>query len=65
MEIYNPRSANGVSHRQYSRSKVRVRDGKPFVIRNGDLVEITGTHCTLVTGQEFVWDLRIKSEYLK
>lgn len=63
-EIYNPRAENGVSHRQYSRSHIRVIEGKPHVMHLGEIQEITGDLVTLDTGRQFVGDLRIKSEYL-
>ena len=63
-EIYNPRAEHGVSHRQYSSSKIRMIDGLPHVQHLGDLIEITATHYTLDTGRTFISDLRVKSEYL-
>ena len=63
-EIYNPRAKNGVSHRQHSRSRIRVVDGVPHVRHHGELHEITGDLVTLESGTQFVGDLRIKSQYL-
>ncbi|HSF96239.1 MAG TPA: hypothetical protein VLA52_14535 [Thermohalobaculum sp.] len=63
-ELYNPRARNGVSHRQHSRSKIYVIDGHPHVRYQGEFAEITGTHVTFPSGQTFIGDLRIKSEYL-
>lgn len=64
-ELYNPRAKNGVSHRQYSRSKLRVIDDKPMVMYQGKLVEVTGEVITLPNGREIVSLLRIKSDHLK
>lgn len=56
---------NGVQHRQYSRSKVTLIGGVPHVKYNGKLEQLTGTVYRLPGGRETVFDLRIKSEYLK
>ena len=63
-ETYNPRAANGVSHRQFSHSKIRVIDGVPHVQYHGEIVPITGSHHTLETGYTFVANLRLDNEYL-
>lgn len=63
-EICNPRAKNGVSHRQYSRSRIQVIDGKPHVAHHGELCELAGDLITLKDGRQFIADLRIKSEYL-
>ena len=64
MEMNNPRARNGVSHRQYSRSTLRLVNGKPSVRHHGKMVEVTGTLYTLEDGRQFVGLLRVKSEYL-
>lgn len=64
-ETYNPRAANGVSHRQYSSAKLRVLDDGRIMVRHlGELVELAGTHITLPSGLTMVADLRVKSDYL-
>lgn len=63
-EIYNPRSINGVSHKRYSRSKLRDIDGVPHVMYRGELCAVTATHFTLNSGTAFVAAIRLDSEYL-
>lgn len=63
-EIFSHRAEHGVAHRQHSRSRIRVIDGKPHVMHRGELHEITGDLVTLESGRQFVADLRIKSKYL-
>jgi hypothetical protein len=65
METYAPRSKNGVQHRNHTSAALFVKDGAVFTKRRGEAVELTATHVTLATGQTFIGDLRIKSEYLK
>ena len=64
VERFSPRAANGVSHRQRSTAKVRWVDGRAHVRHHREVVELTGTHCTLPSGREFIADVRVKSEYL-
>ena len=64
-ELYAPRAKNGVQHRRHSRSKIRVIEGKPFVMHHGKLEEITATLWLRDDGKPVVFDTRIKSEYLK
>ncbi len=63
-EIYNPRAANGVSHRRYSSAKLRDIDGVPHVQHGGQVVAVRATYYTLDSGSTFVSDLRLDSEYL-
>ena len=64
MELYSPRAKNGVQHREWSRSRLYVRDGRPYVRHHGQFEEITGEHFTLDNGQTFVAALRLNSKYL-
>ena len=63
-EIYNPRSENGVTHRQHSRSKLRNIDGVPNVKYQGKLYPVTATHYTLDSGTAFVASAQLDSPYL-
>ncbi len=63
-EIYNPRSKNGISHRQYSRSKLHNIDGVPHVRYQGELTPIVAIHFTLDTDLTFVCRVRIDNPYL-
>ena len=63
-EIYAPRSKNGVRHKQYSSSRLRVVDGVPYVQHHGELVPMTATYVELDNGRGIIFDFRIKSEYL-
>jgi hypothetical protein len=57
-----PKAVHGVAHRIYSRSKLRVIDGVPFVRYQGELREVTAT--VLEGERPVVFDIRIKSPYL-
>lgn len=64
-EISCPHAEHGVSHVQYSRSKIRVVDDIPHVMYQGELVPVTGDMFTLHDGKQFVADIRIDSPYLR
>src|SRR5690606_4546310 len=63
-EIAAPRARNGVAHRQHSRSRLYVIDGKPHVKHRGKLAEVTATVAIQPSGRENVFDLRLNSEHL-
>ena len=58
-EIYNPRAKNGVSHRRFSRSKIRDIDGVPHVQYKGELEPVIATHITLDNGATLVARVRL------
>ena len=63
-ECYNPRSENGVTHRQHSRSKLRNVDDVPHVMYQGELYPVTATHYTLEGGCMFIASVKLDSPYL-
>lgn len=63
-ETFNPRAANGVSHKQYSHSRLRSINGRPHVMHHGKLEPVTANVYTLENGKTFVANLRLDSEYL-
>ena len=66
-EIGDHRTETGVRHQQYSSAKMHVIDGVPFVQHQGELVELTAELATLDRDDvdvSFLYDLRVKSEYL-
>lgn len=65
VEGSSPRARNGVQHREYGRSKLRVIEGAPYVRHHGRLQRITASVYTgPVSGNPVVFDLRIASGYL-
>lgn len=70
MELPRINAKNGVMHRQRSSNAIFMTDGVggsrvPAVRHHGKVEQLTGSICTLDSGQEIFYDLRIKSEYLK
>ncbi len=63
-EHLNHRTESGVAHRTHSRSKIRVIDGKPFVMCQGELSPITADLITLDSGTTFLNDIRLDNKYL-
>lgn len=63
-EIYNPRSKTGVSHREFSRSKLYNIDGAPHVKHHGKFEPITATHYTLPSGHTLIALVKIDNPYL-
>lgn len=71
-EICDYRTKNGVRHKQYGRSKLRVIDGIPHVKHHGEIVPVTATYVELElialggypTRKAMILDLRLKSNYL-
>ena len=63
-ETYNPRAANGVSHREYSRARLQIVNGVPCVQYQGKLEPVRATHITTESGVEMVALIVIDSPYL-
>lgn len=63
-ETTNSRAWNGVSHREHSRSALRVIDGKPHVMHHGKLEAVTATVAITGAGTEIIFDLRLDSPHL-
>lgn len=60
-EISDCRTENGVRHIKRASSKLREIDGKPFVMRHGELNELYATYYTTESGMEFVASATIRS----
>jgi hypothetical protein len=63
-EISAPNARYGVAHRQYSQGKLIVLNGGPQIKHHRKIESLTATIATLEDGQECIFDLRIKSDYL-
>lgn len=63
-EVNCPHAEHGVSHRQHSRSKLRVIDGVPHVRHHGELLPVTGDLIELDNGYRLIGDLRLDSKHL-
>ena len=65
-ERYSPRAKNGVSHHEYSRSRLYVVDGVPHVRHHGRLQAVSAYVVPASDGVgSCMFDLRIRSEYLR
>ena len=61
METFDHRTENGVRHIRRGNSKMRIIDGKPFVVRHGELHELKAEFFTLPTGRTFVAQATIRN----
>lgn len=64
-EVYAPRRKNGVRHIDHSKRVPFIREGQAFVHFQGRDQKLTASLCSPDDCSEFVYDVRLDSEYLK